>query len=303
MSWNTSSIPDQTGRIAVVTGANSGLGLETAQVLAKKGATVILACRNAAKADDAMREIRQSVPNAKLEFVRLDLASQSSVKEAASELRQRYPVIDLLINNAGVMWLEEGRTEDGFERHLGTNHFGHFTWTLLLLPSMVNVVGSRIVTVSSLAHRSGYLALDDIEQARNYTKHGAYGVSKFANLIFALELERRLRAAHAETLSIACHPGISGTNLANEWSGSGLLARIGVKFFPLISQSAASGALPSLYAATAAGVQGGSYWGPRRYEMFGEPAPAKTRGRAKDLQLAADFWALSEKMTGVCYPG
>lgn len=304
MSWTPAQIPDQNGRIAIITGANSGIGLETARELAAKGATVVMACRSQKKADEAMADIRRTHPSAKLDFVALDLSRQASIKEAADVVLQRYPRIDLLINNAGVMWLEEGRTEDGFELQIGTNHFGHFAWTLRLLPAIKDVSGSRIVTVSSIAHRSGQLTLDDINHSANYTKHGAYGQSKLANLMFTLELERRLRATGAKTLSVASHPGVTGTNLAADWSGrqSNPLSRLAVKLWPYVSQTPEAGALPSLYAATMDAVHGGEYYGPRFFEVFGEPKLAKIRKFAQREDMATALWALSEKLTGLSFP-
>lgn len=304
MSWTPAQIPDQTGRIAVITGANSGIGLETARELAAKGATVVMACRSQKKAEEAMANIRRTHSAAKLDFVALDLSQQANIKHAAETVLQRYPRIDLLINNAGVMWLEEGRTVDGFEQQIGTNHFGHFAWTLRLLPAIKDVIGSRIVTVSSIAHRSGQLTLDDINQSKNYTKHGAYGQSKLANLMFTLELERRLRRSGAKTLSVACHPGITGTNLAADWSGrqSNPLSRLAIKLWPYVSQTPEAGALPSLYATTEASVRGGEYYGPRFFEVFGEPRPAKIRKFAQREDMAAALWELSEKLTGVSFP-
>lgn len=300
MSWSVASIPDQTGRVAVITGANSGIGLETARALAAKGAMVVMACRSEKKAREAMDDIRSTVPVAKLDFVALDLSRQASVREAAAQVLHRYPVLDLLINNAGVMWLEEGRTEDGFEQQIGTNHFGHFTWTLSLLPALKDVSGSRIVTVSSLAHRSGRLTLNDINQSHQYTKHGAYGQSKLANLMFSLELERRLRAVGAKTVSVACHPGVTGTNLAKDWQGrqSNPLSRLVITMWPYFSQGPVAGALPSLFAATADEAKGGGYYGPRFFEVFGAPRLAKPRQLARNPEMAAQLWALSEQLTG-----
>lgn len=304
MNWTPAQIPDHTGRIAVITGANSGIGLETARELATKGATVVMACRSQKKAEDAMTDIRRTHPAAKLDFVALDLSRQRSVKEAAATLLERYPRMDLLINNAGVMWLEEGRTEDGFEQQIGTNHFGHFALTLLLLPALRDVPASRIVTVSSLAHRSGRLTLDDIHQSKHYTKHGAYGQSKLANLMFALELEQRLRASGAKTLSVASHPGVTSTNLAADWSGrqASPLSKLAIKLWPYVAQGSEMGAWPSLMAATAADVRGGEYFGPRYFEVFGAPKRARIRKFAQRKDIATDLWALSENLTGIRYP-
>lgn len=304
MNWNTKQIPDQTGKVVVITGANSGIGLETARVFAIKGALVVLACRNQSKAMAAMADIRVQHPEARLDFVALDLSRQSSIRDAAATLLVRYPRIDLLINNAGVMWLEEGRTEDGFEKQIGTNHFGHFTLTGLLLPAIREVEGSRVVTLSSLAHRSGRLMLDDINQTENYTKHGAYGQSKLANLMFALELERRLRAVGAKTISVACHPGVTSTNLAVEWSGrqENPLSKLAIKLWPYVSQGPEKGAWPTLYAATAANVKGGEYYGPKYFEVSGAPKKAKIRQYAQQQDVARQLWSLSEKLTAVHYP-
>ncbi|MCC4309754.1 MAG: oxidoreductase [Alcanivorax sp.] len=301
MSWKPSDIPDQSGRVAVITGANSGIGLRAAHHLAARGARVIMACRNLEKAEAA----RRGLPG-HTEIVHLDLASQASVRAAAEEIAGRCEHIDLLINNAGIMWLQEGRTEDGFERQFGINHLGHFAFTGHLLPRLRQVSGSRIVTVSSIAHRGGRIHFDNIHLDGEYGRQKAYAQAKLANLMFAIELERRLRDAGAETRSLACHPGVASTNLAGpgiaEESplGIGRLARWA---WPLFTQSAEKGSWPTLYAATSPDARGGHYYGPARLmEAFGPPTEARPRRYALDGARGARLWELSETLTGVRFP-
>lgn len=301
MSWNPSDIPDQSGRVAVITGANSGIGLRAAHHLAARGARIIMACRNLEKAEAARRDLPGQT-----EVVHLDLASQASVRQAAEDIAGRCEQIDLLINNAGIMWLQEGRTEDGFERQFGINHLGHFAFTGHLLPRLREVPGSRIVTVSSIAHRGGRIHFDNIHLDGEYGRQKAYAQAKLANLMFAIELERRLRDAGAETRSLACHPGVASTNLAGpgiaEESplGIGRLARWA---WPLFTQSAEKGSWPTLYAATSPDARGGHYYGPARLmEAFGPPTEARPRRYAQDGALGARLWELSETLTGVRFP-
>ncbi len=303
MPWNPSEIPDQSGRVAVITGANSGIGFKAARHLAAKGATVIMACRNLEKA----RAARARLPaDANVRIVELDLGSQASVKKAAEEILAEYPRLDLLLNNAGIMWLEEGRTEDGFERQFGINHLGHFTLTALLLPALRDVAGSRIVTVSSIAHRAGRIHFDNIHLDGQYGRQRAYAQAKLANLMFAVELDRRLQRAGAQTRSLACHPGIASTNLA----GPGLveetplgIGRVVRWLWPLMTQSAEKGAWPTLYAATAPQAEGGHYYGPARLkEAIGPPREARPRRYAMDPEKGQRLWALSESLTGQHFP-
>ncbi|MGB0537183.1 MAG: oxidoreductase [Alloalcanivorax venustensis] len=303
MPWNPSEIPDQSGRVAVITGANSGIGFKAARHLAAKGATVIMACRNLEKA----RAARARLPaDANVRIVELDLGSQASVKKAAEEILAEYPRLDLLLNNAGIMWLEEGRTEDGFERQFGINHLGHFTLTALLLPALRDVVGSRIVTVSSIAHRAGRIHFDNIHLDGQYGRQRAYAQAKLANLMFAVELDRRLQRAGAQTRSLACHPGIASTNLA----GPGIaeetplgIGRVVRWLWPLMTQSAEKGAWPTLYAATAPQAEGGHYYGPARLkEAVGPPREARPRRYAMDPEKGQRLWALSESLTGQHFP-
>ncbi len=303
MPWNPSEIPDQSGRVAVITGANSGIGFKAARHLAAKGATVIMACRNLEKARDA----RARLPaDANVRIVELDLGSQASVKKAAEEILAEHPRLDLLLNNAGIMWLEEGRTEDGFERQFGINHLGHFTLTALLLPALRDVAGSRIVTVSSIAHRAGRIHFDNIHLDGQYGRQRAYAQAKLANLMFAVELDRRLQRAGAQTRSLACHPGIASTNLA----GPGIaeetplgIGRVVRWLWPLMTQSAEKGAWPTLYAATAPQAEGGHYYGPARLkEAIGPPREARPRRYAMDPEKGQRLWALSESLTGQHFP-
>lgn len=306
MSWTPNQIPPQDGRVAVVTGANSGIGFHATLELAQRGAHVVMACRNEKKAREAMTKIRTAVPAASLSFVPLDLSSQKSVRAAAALIRQQQPKIDLLLNNAGLMWLEQGLTEDGFEQQIGTNHFGHFTLTLQLLERLVKVPDSRIVTVSSIAHRGGKIHFDNLTLKGEYGRQKAYAQSKLANLMFAIELDRRLQQAGAKTRSLACHPGVSNTNLAV----SGIVEQSPLKIgkvvdwlWPLFTQSAEKGAWPTLYAATSAAAEGGHYYGPNGwFEAMGAPAPARARRYAQDPEKGRRLWQLSEQLTSERYP-
>ncbi|MCC1495899.1 oxidoreductase [Alcanivorax sp. 1008] len=306
MSWTPNQIPPQDGRVAVITGANSGIGFHATRELAQRGAHVVMACRNEKKARQAMEEIRADIPNASLSFVPLDLSSQKSVRDAATLIRHQQEKIDLLLNNAGLMWLEEGLTEDGFEQQIGTNHFGHFTLTLQLLERMEKVPGSRIVTVSSIAHRGGKIHFDNLTLKGEYGRQKAYAQSKLANLMFAIELDRRLQQAGALTRSLACHPGVSNTNLAVPGIVEQSPLKIGKVVdlvWPLFTQSAEKGAWPTLYAATSADAEGGHYYGPRGwFEAMGAPAPARARRYAQDAEKGQRLWQLSEQLTGEHYP-
>lgn len=299
--WTTADVPDQHGRTAVITGANSGLGFEAASALAAKGATVILACRDTGKAKDAVSRIGASVPDAVTEIVPLDLASLASVREAAAEIGSQHARLDLLINNGGVMWPPRSTTEDGFELQIGTNHLGHFAFTGLLLDRLLVVPGSRIVTLSSLAHRAGRVKFDDLQSERRYNRVAAYGQSKLANLLFAFELQRRLADAGAQTISLAAHPGYSRTNLTRHMSpGIQAAARV---VDPLISQNSAMGALPVLRAATDPAARGGEFYGPRGLgQVTGYPKLVTPSRSTRDAETQRRLWAESEHLTGVTFP-
>ena len=303
--WTEEQVPDLTGTKALVTGANSGLGFETARVLAARGAHVLLGCRNRDKADAAMDAIREQTPGASLELVQMDLSSLDSVRRAAEQVHDDHGHLDLLINNAGVMWLPPSRTADGFEMHFGTNHLGHFALTGRLLPLLRDTTGARIVTLSSIGHRMGRIHFDDLNLEHGYGKQKAYSQSKLANLLFAHELQRRLEAAKAQAISVAAHPGIAGTNLATpalERTGPQWLARLTARLAPVLARPPVQGALPTLYAATAPDVNGGDYIGPDGpFEITGYPAKGCSSGRALDKDKARRLWLVSEELTGVGY--
>lgn len=306
MPWTKSDIPDLSGKVAVVTGANSGIGFEAALGLAEKNATVVLACRSVTKGEAAAREIVASVPQAKVHFEALDLASLASVHAFAEAFLQAYDRLDILCNNAGVMALPYLTTEDGFEMQFGTNHLGHFALTGLLFERLQATPGARVVSVSSNAHRFGKMRFDDLQSQRSYRKWLAYGQSKLANLLFTQELQRRAAQNGARVIAAACHPGYSATNLplvGPELSGSTLMQRLTRLGNRLVAQSAAMGALPTLYAATEPDVQGGDYIGPDGLgETWGYPRKTTMTARARDPEAAARLWAESERLTNVRFP-
>jgi NAD(P)-dependent dehydrogenase (short-subunit alcohol dehydrogenase family) len=298
--WTSQDIPNQSGRVAIVTGATSGTGFEAAKALAGRGATVILACRNVVKAADALERIQRVHPGARVEVQRLDLGSLKSVRAAAAAIRERHDRLDLLLNNAGVMIPPYGKTGDGFETQIGTNHFGPFAFTGLLLDRLLATPGSRIVTMSSVAHRSGRIDFEDLHFERAYRAWAAYGQSKLANLLFTCELQRRLGAAGAGTLSVAAHPGWARTELQRHAGWMGWLRITGVE--ALLSQDALGGALPLLRAATDPAVAGGEYFGPSGFqELKGPPVRVQASPRSQDADLQRRLWRCSELSTGVVY--
>ncbi|MBG6097937.1 SDR family NAD(P)-dependent oxidoreductase [Nocardioides luteus] len=295
-TWTEQHIPDQHGRVAVVTGANTGLGFETARMLAERGAQVVMAVRDVEKGKQAAARVDGDVT-----VQVLDLASLDSIRSAAADLRASHPRIDLLINNAGVMYTPKQTTADGFEMQLGTNHLGHFAFTGLLLDQLLPVPGSRIVTVSSVGHRiRADIHFDDLQWERSYSRVAAYGQAKLANLMFTYELQRRL-APHGTTVAVAAHPGGSNTELARN-SPAALrvpFALVG----PLLAQSAAMGALPTLRAATDPAVLGGQYYGPSgRGEIRGYPKLVTSSPASYDLATQQRLWAVSEQLTDVRFP-
>ncbi|MCV7409738.1 short-chain dehydrogenase [Mycobacterium florentinum] len=298
--WTASDIPAQKGRVAVITGANTGLGYETAAALAEHGAHVVLAVRNLDKGKDAVARITAKSSQADVALQELDLSSLESVRAAADQLRSDYDRIDLLINNAGVMWTPKSTTADGFELQFGTNHLGHFAFTGLLLDRLLPVAGSRIVTVSSLGHRiRADIHFDDLQWERSYNRVAAYGQAKLANLLFTYELQRRL-APRGTTIAAAAHPGGSRTELTRNLPP--LLARITPLIEPLF-QGADMGALPTLRAATDPGVLGGQYYGPDGFgEQRGYPKIVSSSDKSHDLGLQRRLWTVSEELTGVVYP-
>lgn len=305
--WTADDLPDLSGKTVVVTGGNSGIGYEAALQFARKGAEVILACRNMQKAAAAAVQIKTACLSASVAAnvapMALDLSNLASIREFASAYRAGHRTLDILVNNAGVMALPYSRTADGFEMQFGTNHLGHFALTGLLLEPLLAAGGARIVNVSSGAHRMGAIRFDDLNWEHGYSKWRAYGQSKLANLLFTLELQRRIDAHGAKLAAVACHPGYAATNLqaaGPRMEGSAFLESLFSVSNRIFAQSAAMGALPTLYAAAAPEVRGGEYIGPDGIaEMWGNPARAKRSAAAQDKGVAARLWAVSEQMTGV----
>jgi NAD(P)-dependent dehydrogenase (short-subunit alcohol dehydrogenase family) len=293
---------DLSGRVAVVTGANTGLGYETAKALASHGAHVVIASRNVEKAEAAKRTLQASVPGASLEVITVDLADLATIDVFADSFAERHDRLDLLINNAGIMMVPKGLTTDGFERQLGTNHLGHFALTGRLFERLASTEGARVVTVGSLAHRSGTIDFDDLMSERTYRPRAAYGRSKLANLLFAFELQRRCEAAELNVMSVAAHPGVSFTEL-----GDHLLANIFMQPLKLLAkvalQDAATGALPTLRAATDPLVEGGEYFGPSGMgEVRGRATLVGASADAKNPAIAERLWDVSQELTGIGYP-
>jgi NAD(P)-dependent dehydrogenase (short-subunit alcohol dehydrogenase family) len=299
--WTADQIPDQQGRTAIVTGANSGLGFVIARELARAGAHVIVASRDADRGAKAMGAIKAAHPAANVEVAQLDLASLASVRAFATHFLAGHNQLDLLINNAGIMAAPYRRTADGFELQFGTNHLGHFALTSLLMPAFNQRLGTRVATMSSNLHKGGEIRFDDLQGEQHYSRWGAYGQSKLANLLFALELDRRLKAAGLPMISVAAHPGYSATNL--QMSGPPLQERIVMRLANrLFAQPAEMGALPMIYAATYPDLPGGSYVGPDGpREARGYPALVQPSERAMDAAAARRLWEVSEELTGVKY--
>jgi NAD(P)-dependent dehydrogenase (short-subunit alcohol dehydrogenase family) len=300
--WSAADVPDQRDRVAVITGANTGIGFQSAAVLADRGAHVVLAVRDIDKGKAAATRIRAKSPHAELAVQQLDLTSLDSVHTAADALKSAHRRIHLLVNNAGVMFTPEGCTKDGFELQFGTNHLGHFALTGLLLERMLSVEGSRVVTVSSSGHRvRPAIDFDDLQMERRYDPVAAYGRSKLANLLFSYELQRRLAATDGRTIAVAAHPGSSRTQLARHSSG---LIGLGFKLFgPLLFQSAQMGALPILRAAADPKACGGDYYGPGGVgELRGHPKRVESSAQSHDARLQGRLWAVSEELTAISYP-
>ena len=293
-SWSRDDIPDQSGRIAIVTGANSGIGLEAARELARNGAHVVLACRSEAKANEAIGDIRAELPDANVEFMELDLADLDQVRQFAAAVHERFDHLDLLINNAGVMVPPESRTEQGFELQLGVNHLGHFALTGLLLDLLISTGGARIVNVSSTAHKLGRMDFDDLDfETRGYSASAAYGQSKLANLLFTYELGRKLQASGSGLVVAAAHPGWTQTNLQQHSNVFQMLN-------PFFGMRPPGGALPTLRAATDPDVKTGDYYGPDGwFEMRGAPKKVPSTNASHSRPDAERLWKVSEARTGV----
>ncbi len=305
--WSVADMGDQRGKVAVVTGANSGLGLETVAGLAGAGAQVVMACRDPKRAEAAVAEVRSRVPGADLVVMRLDLASLNQVKEFASEVSAKFPRLDLLINNAGVMALPHRRTEDGFEMQFGVNHLGHFALTASLMDLLRKAKAPRVVTVSSSMHRRGWMKWDDLQGERRYSKWFAYGQSKLANLLFTYELDRRFKARGEAVLAAAAHPGYAATNLQTAgplMEGNRFTEWVRLLGNRLLAQSAAGGALPTLYAATSPEVRGGDYFGPKGIlQWFGPPVRVGSNAASRRKEDAVRLWEVSKELTGVDFSG
>lgn len=294
--WNIEQFPSQPGRIAIVTGANSGIGYEVALAFAKKDMTVILACRDLKKAEEAKNEILSVYSQAKVKPMKVDLASLSEIKQFVSHFRSHFDKLDLLINNAGIMMSPYKVTEDGFENQLATNYIGHFALTGLLLPLLTKASGSRVITLSSLSYKWAKIDFEDLHAQKHYSKKKAYGQSKRACLIFAYELQRRLTQAGHDTKSMAAHPGLSQTDLDRYFPK--LIRPLGALFL----QNPANGALPVLYAALEENMKGGEYTGPDGFqEMRGNPEVVDSDAYSKDQEVADRLWKVSEEMTKVYY--
>lgn len=310
--WTASDIPPQAGKLALITGANSGIGYHAALDLARARCGVILACRDRIRGDAARTRILAAVPSAHVEVLRLDLASLASVRAAAQQFLSTGQHLDLLINNAGVMALPQRQlTSDGFELQFGTNHLGHFALTGLLLPALLSPgvasgqASSRIVTVSSIAHRGATMDFANLQWERGYRPWPAYRRTKLANLFFGFELERRLECAQARACSVVVHPGVSNTNLfaSGPGQGKGIIAKLTPLFIALFAQSDAQGALPTLYAATAPEIHGGRFYGCDGFrQMRGYPVEVRAETQVYDEAMAAKLWEISENLTGVKYP-
>jgi NAD(P)-dependent dehydrogenase (short-subunit alcohol dehydrogenase family) len=299
--WDIGLIPVLTGKVVLVTGATSGIGFSAAAVLASKGATVILAARSAEKSAAARDQILATSPRAEVATLPLDLASLKDINRAAAEFQSSHDRLDVLINNAGVMVPPYSKTEDGFELQFGTNHLGHFALTGLLLKQIVAAPQSRIVTLSSGAHRAGRIHFEDLQSERGYSATGAYGQSKLANLLFTYELQRRLDDSGSSTIAVAAHPGWARTALQRHaaahwwWSAARMVE-------PLFSQSSDEGALPTLRAATDPSAKGGEYYGPSGFmEGKGQPVLVNSSARSHDRLSQQKLWAISEQLTGVTY--
>ncbi len=299
--WTTTDIPDLTGKVVIVTGANSGIGYEAAKEFTRKGAQTILACRSMDKAQLALDKIQIEIPDAHAEIMPLDLASLESIRQFAKAFKDKYDRLDVLLNNAGIMMVPYGVTADGFERQFGTNHLGHFALTGLLIDLLVQTPGSRVVNISSNGHRFGKLNFDNLiyDGGKKYSSAGAYGRSKLANLLFTYELQRRYEDQNLDAIAVAAHPGTSETNL-----GVHLEERRAFKLMrpisALMGQSAAMGALPSIRAAVDPNVTGGQYFGPAgTMEMKGYPVLVTSSKASHNLADARRLWEVSEELTGV----
>ena len=302
-NWTTANIPDLKGKVMIITGANSGIGYEAAKEFARKGAHVILACRNMDKAQAALAEIQAEIPDVPAEIMPLDLASQKSVHDFAEAFEAKYNRLDVLLNNAGIMAIPYARTEDGFEKQFGTNHLGHFALTGLLIDLLLKTPNSRVVNISSSAHRFGSMDFENLmfKDGKDYSRMRAYGRSKLANMLFTYELQRRFEAAGANAIAIAAHPGISDTNLASHFAAPWVFKML-MPLFGRMTQSATMGALSGIRAAVDQDVSGGEYFGPDGPgERKGYPVLVKSNEASHNESDARLLWEKSEELCKVSF--
>ena len=299
-NWTPDRLPDLSGKLYVITGGNSGIGLDAARILAAKNADVVIAGRDRTKVDTAVADITPRGNGAKSGII-LDLASLGSIRDAAAEIRQSHDKIDALVNNAGIMQTPQLQTKDGFELQLGTNHLGHFYWTGLLIDLVIKADG-RVTTVSSIAHKFGQIHLDDLMLTDNYRPETAYGQSKLANIMFAIELDRRIKKAGASILSTCCHPGYSATNL--QFTGpTGLFKFLYAILNPLLAQSSYKGSIPTVLAAAGTEAESGGYYGPRGFlEAGGRVSDATVHSKALDEDIAHRLWEETENLLNFKFP-
>lgn len=306
-SWSADDVPDLTGTRILITGGNSGIGLEAARLFAGHGADVVIACRNLDKGRGAVAEIRRTTSNGDVELLELDLADLANVANAAEDFLDRHGSLDVLVNNAGVMALPYRATVDGFEMQFGTNHLGHFALTGQLLPALAAAGAARVVTISSIMHKTGRMDFDNLDASRGYSKWPAYSMSKLANLQFTFELQRRAEQAGLPLIAVAAHPGYTSTNLQGagpKMAGTSVAQYAWAAVNAVVGQSPARGALPTVYAATAGDVAGGDYIGPRGLaELRGLPVKVGATRAARDPRQAKRLWTVSEELTGVTYEG
>jgi len=301
-NWTTNDIPDLTGKVIIVTGANSGIGYEAAKEFARKGAQTILACRSVDKAQRALNQIRAEIPNAKVEFMQLNLASQKSIHAFAETFKSKFDRLDVLVNNAGIMMVSYGRTENGFEQQFGTNHLGHFALTGLLIDLLKSTPNSRVVNVSSNGHHQGYMDFNNLmfENGKGYSRMGAYARTKLANLLFTYELHRRFEASGINSIATAAHPGLTNTALADHFFGVKFLRPILQPVLRRVLQNASMGALPTLRAAVDPTTRGGQYYGPDGPgETRGYPIAVRSNRASHNESDARQLWDISESLTGI----
>jgi len=301
--WTTADIPDLTGKVIIVTGANSGIGFEAAKEFARKGAETILACRSMDKGQAALNEILAEIPDAPAEVMPMDLASLVSVNQFVDDFKAKYDRLDVLVNNAGIMMVPYATTEDGFESQFGINHLGHFALTASLIDLLLKTPGSRVVNISSTGHRIGNMDFDNLmyEGGNGYSPAGAYGRSKLANLLFTNELQRRFEASGVDAIAVAAHPGGSNTNLASHLEDRWYY-KLASPLLEQMMQSAAMGALPTLRAAVDPNAEGGDYYGPGGFmEQRGYPVLVQSNGASHNATDAKRLWQVSEELAGVTF--